>query len=183
MKNLEGITYLKNRSDVDTMDYSVRNSLRRIPISDGVQMRTVKQVKSLIMVVAHLTCITNFCKTTHHTFVALNVISKPVLHVLCLSTKGKHVHNSKIAVRNKKILKFFHANGLIRMPNFVSVADGYRRRMDAIIWFVDAVLNGVGCVVLVIRRFIGLGILRMMKTVVITPRIWEWIMNYCLGVF
>jgi len=106
------------------MNYSVRNSLRQIPTSDGVQMPTVEQVKSLIMAVSHLTYATNFCKTAHHTFVVLDVISKLVLHVLCLFMKGRHVHNSKIVIRNKKILKFFQGNGLIQMPNFVSVAGG-----------------------------------------------------------
>jgi hypothetical protein len=71
----------------------------------------------------------------------------------------------------------------MQMPKFVSVADGYRRRMDVIIWFVDVVRNGVGHVVLVIRRFIGLGILRMMRTVIIMRRILERIMNYWFGVF
>jgi hypothetical protein len=175
LKNLERITYLKFQSDVDTINYYARNSLRQIPISDGVQMRSVEQVKSLTMAVSHLTYnIDIFGKTMPHTFVVLNVISKPVSHVLCLFTKGKHVHNSKIAIWNKKIQKLFQGNGLMQIPNFVSVADGYKRRMDVIIWFVDVVRNGVGRVVLAIRRFIGLGILRMMRTVAIMRKILEW---------
>ena|SRR5208282_4276001 len=55
--------------------------------------------------------------------------------------------------------------------------------MDVIIWFVDVALNGVGLVVLVIRRFIELGILRMMRTALITRKILERIMNDCFGIF
>jgi hypothetical protein len=95
LKNLKRITCLRNQSDVDTRNYYARNSLRQIPISDGVQMRTVEQVKSLTMAVSHLTYNINISgKTMPHIFVVLNVISKPVLHVLCLFTKGKHVSNS-----------------------------------------------------------------------------------------